>query len=209
MVAMVCVHAQDAPGWGDDINLMRYMRVITSFLLEQRAKVRTMCQDAAGKLLYQAVLVPQLAQFHCAWGTTSLQLVLLAEPAALLTFHCCSTMLSLQDFEKLAGSRTLDETVMCGVLEHSITACLYFLPPHRMKKVDLILMAAISRMVRKILCLRPPSGFCQSVLVAIKRCQLHSVTAFCHLSLDFNRGTLRRVATNCLLFLWPLPARSL
>ena len=61
------------PGWGDDINLMRYLRIITSFLLEQRSK----------------------------------------------------------DYEKLAGGRALDETAMCGQLQHSITACLYFIPPHR------------------------------------------------------------------------------
>jgi septin family protein len=78
------------PGWGDDINLMRYLRIVTSFLLEQRAK----------------------------------------------------------DYEKLAGSRNLGETAMCGQLQHSITACLYFLPPHRVKKIDLILMAAISQLVR-------------------------------------------------------------
>jgi septin family protein len=77
------------PGWGDDINLMRYLRIVTSFLLEQRAK----------------------------------------------------------DYEKLAGSRNLGETAMCGQLQSSITACLYFLPPHRVKKIDLILMAAISQLV--------------------------------------------------------------
>lgn len=82
---------QDMPGWGDDINLMRYLRIVTSFLLEQRAK----------------------------------------------------------DYEKLAGSRNLGETAMCGQLQHSITGCLYFLPPHRVKKIDLILMAAISQLVRE------------------------------------------------------------
>jgi len=82
-------YPQDMPGWGDDINLMRYLRIVTSFLLEQRAK----------------------------------------------------------DYEKLAGSRNLGETAMCGQLQHSITACLYFLPPHRVKKIDLILMAAVSQLV--------------------------------------------------------------
>jgi septin family protein len=77
------------PGWGDDINLMRYLRIVTSFLLEQRAK----------------------------------------------------------DYEKLAGSRNLGEAAMCGQLQHSVTTCLYFLPPHRVKKIDLILMAAISQLV--------------------------------------------------------------
>lgn len=83
------ISIQDMPGWGDDINLMRYLRIVTSFLLEQRAK----------------------------------------------------------DYEKLAGSRNLGETAMCGQLQHSITACLYFLPPHRVKKIDLILMAAVSQLV--------------------------------------------------------------
>lgn len=27
------------PGWGDDINLVRYLKVVTSYILEQRAKV--------------------------------------------------------------------------------------------------------------------------------------------------------------------------
>lgn len=71
---------------------------------------------------------------------------------------------------------------MCGVLEHSITACLYFLPPHRMKKVDLILMAAISRMVRKILCYRPPLrlfwiGFCCN-----QACGMSTAFCYCILS---------------------------
>ncbi|KAF6246111.1 Septin-domain-containing protein [Scenedesmus sp. NREL 46B-D3] len=83
------ISIQDMPGWGDDINLMRYMRIVTGFLLEQRAK----------------------------------------------------------DYERLAGGRTLDKTAMCGQLQHSITACLYFIPPHRTKKIDLILMAAISQLV--------------------------------------------------------------
>jgi hypothetical protein len=28
------------PGWGDDINLVRYLKVVLSYILEQRAKVR-------------------------------------------------------------------------------------------------------------------------------------------------------------------------
>lgn len=34
---------QDAPGWGDDIDMMHYLRTITGFLLEQRSKVRLGC----------------------------------------------------------------------------------------------------------------------------------------------------------------------
>jgi septin family protein len=80
------------PGWGDDINLVRYLRVVTGFILEQRQK----------------------------------------------------------DYEKLAGSRAMDEYAMCGQLQHSVTACLYFIAPHRMKKIDLILMAAVSQLVTVI-----------------------------------------------------------
>jgi hypothetical protein len=90
------------PGWGDDINLMRYMRIVTSFILEQRAK----------------------------------------------------------DFDMLAGSRHLDVTAMCGQLQNGITACLYFLPPHRVKKIDLILMAAISQLVSG----GPDARCCRSML---------------------------------------------
>jgi hypothetical protein len=32
---------QDMPGWGDDINLVRYLKVVLSYILEQRAKVMT------------------------------------------------------------------------------------------------------------------------------------------------------------------------
>lgn len=37
---------------------------------------------------------------------------------------------------------------MCGQLQSSITACIYFLSPHRVKKVDLIIMSALSQLVR-------------------------------------------------------------
>jgi septin family protein len=77
------------PGWGDDVNITRYLRVVASFLLEQRIK----------------------------------------------------------DYERLDGGCNFDPTTMCGQLPHSITACLYFLPPHRTKKIDLVLMAAVSQLV--------------------------------------------------------------
>jgi septin family protein len=82
--------AQDMPGWGDDVNLARYLRTVTAFVLRGRE----------------------------------------------------------QDYALLSGARHPDAAAMCGQLQHSITACLYFLPPHRVKKVDLILMAAISQLVR-------------------------------------------------------------
>ncbi|WIA12746.1 hypothetical protein OEZ85_006381 [Tetradesmus obliquus] len=85
----VIISIQDMPGWGDDVNLTRYLRAVASFLLEQRIK----------------------------------------------------------DYEKLDGGCNFDPTTMCGQLPHSITACLYFLPPHRTKKIDLVLMAAVSQLV--------------------------------------------------------------
>jgi len=83
---------QDMPGWGDDINLVRYLRIVTDFLLDQRQK----------------------------------------------------------DYEKLNGSRAMSSAAMCGQLQHSVTACLYFIAPHRMKKIDLILMAAVSQLTSVI-----------------------------------------------------------
>jgi hypothetical protein len=47
----------------------------------------------------------------------------------------------------LAGSRGLNEAAMCGQLQNSVTACVYFLSPHRVKKVDLIIMSALSQLV--------------------------------------------------------------
>lgn len=41
----------------------------------------------------------------------------------------------------------MNEVAMCGQLQNSITACVYFLAPHRVKKVDLILISAISQLV--------------------------------------------------------------
>jgi hypothetical protein len=37
-----CLHVsvQDMPGWGDDINLVRYLRVVVDFILQARQKVR-------------------------------------------------------------------------------------------------------------------------------------------------------------------------
>lgn len=58
------------------------------------------------------------------------------------TLLCC-----LQDYEMLAGGRALNESAMCGQLQNSITACVYFLTPHRVKKVDLIMMSALSQLV--------------------------------------------------------------
>jgi septin family protein len=34
------VSVQDMPGWGDDINLVRYLRVVVDFILQARQKVR-------------------------------------------------------------------------------------------------------------------------------------------------------------------------
>uniref|UniRef100_A0A383VIX7 Septin-type G domain-containing protein n=2 Tax=Tetradesmus obliquus TaxID=3088 RepID=A0A383VIX7_TETOB len=86
------VTVQDMPGWADDINLVRFLRIMVTFILAQRAK----------------------------------------------------------DYELLAGGRALTESAMCGQLQNSITACVYFLTPHRVKKVDLIMMSALSQLVTVI-----------------------------------------------------------
>jgi septin family protein len=39
---------------------------------------------------------------------------------------------------------------MCGCLRHSVTGVLYFLTPHRVKKVDLVLMSVLSQLVTVI-----------------------------------------------------------
>ncbi len=53
-----------------------------------------------------------------------------------------------QDYELLAGSRGLSEGAMCGALRHSVTAVVYFLSPHRVKYADIIIMCALSKLVR-------------------------------------------------------------
>jgi hypothetical protein len=67
----------------------------------------------------------------------------------LVAFASC-----LQDYELLAGSRAMNNVAMCGQLQNSITACVYFLAPHHLKKVDLILISALSQVVgcRAVLC---------------------------------------------------------
>jgi hypothetical protein len=55
-----------------------------------------------------------------------------------------------KDMDKVAAGRILGKDAVCGQLQHTITACLYFLPPNRMKKVDLILLAALSKIVNVI-----------------------------------------------------------
>lgn len=86
---------QDMPGWGEDVNIRRYLRTVISFLLSRRAK----------------------------------------------------------DFEALGGGGCSPtarkvESSSSSQLKHSITACLYFLPPHRMKPIDVVIMSAVSKLVR-------------------------------------------------------------
>lgn len=129
---------------------MRYLRIIASFLLEQRAKVCLVCRDAVCVCALAPSLAPSLPPISGSLARLSLALVL--KQLHNFLAYGFAKMLSLQDYAKLAGARALDETAMCGVLEHSITACIYFVPPHRIKKVDLIQMAAISQMVRELSC---------------------------------------------------------
>jgi hypothetical protein len=37
------VTVQDMPGWADDINLVRFLRIMVTFILAQRAKVGVEC----------------------------------------------------------------------------------------------------------------------------------------------------------------------
>jgi septin family protein len=90
LLLLLLTCAQDLPGWGEDLNLRRYLRTVVAFILEQRER----------------------------------------------------------DYEQLSHAKAMSAEAMYGQLQHSITACLYFLPPHRVKKIDLILMAAISQLVR-------------------------------------------------------------
>jgi hypothetical protein len=38
------VTVQDMPGWADDINLVRFLRIMVTFILAQRAKVGVECE---------------------------------------------------------------------------------------------------------------------------------------------------------------------
>ena len=75
-----------------------------------------------------------------------------------------------KDYHLLGGSgfspraKPADALPVSTELRHSITACLYFLPPHRMKQADLVIMAAISQLV---------SG-AQSVCWCQAACVVHS-----------------------------------
>jgi hypothetical protein len=41
----------------------------------------------------------------------------------------------------------LHRSLTCGCLQHSITACVYFMPPHGPSRTDLALMAGLSKHV--------------------------------------------------------------
>uniref|UniRef100_A0A383WEA1 Septin-type G domain-containing protein n=1 Tax=Tetradesmus obliquus TaxID=3088 RepID=A0A383WEA1_TETOB len=49
-----------------------------------------------------------------------------------------------KDFQQLHGSRGMPKSLVCGSLAHSVTACLYFLPPHGPTQLDLVLMAGLA-----------------------------------------------------------------
>jgi hypothetical protein len=92
------MYLQDMPGWGDDVNLRRYLRTVMTYLLSRRAK-----------------------------------------DYDLLGSGGCSPVARQADSDSSSSSTQL---------KHSATACLYFLPPHRMKQVDLVIMSAVSQLVR-------------------------------------------------------------
>ncbi|WIA22266.1 hypothetical protein OEZ85_004588 [Tetradesmus obliquus] len=43
------------------------------------------------------------------------------------------------------GLKALSKSLTCGCLQHSITACIYFLPPHGPFRLDLALMASLAK----------------------------------------------------------------
>eukprot|EP00775_Hariotina_reticulata_P002620 gene2620-2921_t len=83
------IKIQDMPGWGDDINLRRYLETVMNFIMKQRAA----------------------------------------------------------DYQERGGNRSFPKEYVSGSLTHGVTACLYFLPPQRVKPVDIIFMSALSQQV--------------------------------------------------------------
>eukprot|EP00878_Enallax_costatus_P024696 GHUV01026375.1.p1 GENE.GHUV01026375.1~~GHUV01026375.1.p1 ORF type:complete len:446 (+),score=151.46 GHUV01026375.1:39-1376(+) len=51
------------------------------------------------------------------------------------------------DYKLLGGNIQHLGPAMAGTLKNSVTALLYFLPPHKLKKLDIIMMAALSQLV--------------------------------------------------------------
>lgn len=92
--AMLCCALQDMPGWGEDLNLRRYLRNVISYVLSRREK-----------------------DYHLLGGS---------------------------GFSPRVGATGASASMQ---LRHSITACLYFLPPHRVKQADLVMMSAVSQLV--------------------------------------------------------------
>uniref|UniRef100_A0A383VX14 Uncharacterized protein n=1 Tax=Tetradesmus obliquus TaxID=3088 RepID=A0A383VX14_TETOB len=64
----------------------------------------------------------------------------------------------LKDYNQLCGSRGMNKSLACGCLQHSTTACFYFLPPHGPSKVDLLAMSALSQHVALLPVLSLPEG---------------------------------------------------
>ncbi|KAF6263399.1 Septin-domain-containing protein [Scenedesmus sp. NREL 46B-D3] len=141
------VTVQDMPGWADDINLVRFLRIMVNFILSQRAK----------------------------------------------------------DYELLAGGRALTESAMCGQLQNSITGCVYFLTPHRVKKVDLIMMSALSQLVTVIPVVAKADTMTDDELVTFRqeiRTRLAAPFKYVHSKtlapLDFNRFAFDEGVMNAL-----------
>lgn len=119
---------QDMPGWGEDLNLRRYLRTIITFLLTMRAKDYDMLNNKTPK------------------STSSRQ----------------------------QGNPDSTDSLQ---LRHSFTACLYFLPPHRVKPADLVIMAAVSELVS-----RQGASGCRRSSVAVLLQRLHTAwQRACHL----------------------------
>ncbi|WIA40486.1 hypothetical protein OEZ86_013840 [Tetradesmus obliquus] len=63
-----------------------------------------------------------------------------------------------KDYKQLCGSRGMNKSLACGCLQHSTTACFYFLPPHGPSKYDLVVMSHMSEHVALLPVVSLPSN---------------------------------------------------
>jgi hypothetical protein len=108
---------QDMPGWGEDLNLRRYLHQVISFIMS--------CQEKDYELLRGSSNASSSSRNGSSAGTKR---------------------------NTTGGGSSSNEPPEWDVgssspLQNSITACLYFVPPHRLKLVDVAMMAAVSQLV--------------------------------------------------------------
>lgn len=118
-VLLICL--QDMPGWGEDPNLRRYLRTVISFLLSRRAKDY---EELGGNSSSGS------SSDGSDGGSSS---------------SSSPEITPATPISNVSSSNSSSDPSM--KLKHSITACLYLVPPHRMKHVDLVIMSAISQLV--------------------------------------------------------------